>query len=250
MNRDDIQTEKELLKQEVLDEIKKRKFKQEIVDELQKSDKVFRFSAFAQHPATLLITGFVLTGIVGTLLTTRWQRKEWDRQQQSQSLEWSRQQSRLIQIHNIDHKYEVIDEITKAVGESNAAASDILFTFNAKAMNLPELKGKEGRIKLWHQADQSWQKNISVIAQKLNVFFKDPQFQDELQKIIDKRDLIFFNLLELIDRAAENPREIETEDFKGIAQKTKLLINLRSEDLQQLVNLMIKEIEADAEHTN
>lgn len=248
MNTNDIQAQKEreLLKQEVLDELKKQTLKKELVDEIQKRSKAASLSSFGRHPATLLIIGFLLTGIVGTLLTTRWQRKEWDRQQTLQNIEWNKQQSRLVQIHNIDHKYEVISEITMAVGQSNAAASEILFTFNPKANDLLRAEGSDERIKLWQQAQHNWQIAVSVIRQKLSVFFRNEQLQDHLLKIADRIDLIFFNLLELIDRATENQKEMEEEGFKRIAINTKLLINSRSEDLQQLVSLMIEEIQADA----
>src|SRR5687768_7871400 len=205
-----MQRERELIKQEILNELRKERLKKELVDEIQKRSKAASLTSFIQHPGILLLLSFALTGIVGTLLTTRWQRNEWNRQQALQTIEWNRQQSRLTQIRNIDHKYEVIDGITKAVGESNAAANEILFTFSSKAQKLQTSKVRE-RLMLWQQAQQHWQKSVSVINQRLTVFFRNPQLLDHLIKIVDKADLVFFNLLELVDRATENQREIENE---------------------------------------
>jgi hypothetical protein len=243
-NSSDMQRERELIKQEILNELRKERLKKELVDEIQKRSKAGSLTSFIQHPGILLLLSFALTGIVGTLLTTRWQRNEWNRQQALQTIEWNRQQSRLTQIRNIDHKYEVIDEITRAVGESNAAATEILFTFSSKAQNLQASKGRE-RMMLWQQAQQHWQKSVSVIHQKVTVFFRNSQLLDHLIKIVDKADLVFFNLLELVDRATENQREIENEEFKRIALSTKHLINSRSTDLRNLVFMMMTEIEDD-----
>src|SRR5204863_7833531 len=79
------------------------------------------FGSIAAHPATLVIVGFIFTGIFGTVITSQWQKKEWDRQQ-----------GRLLQIRRIEQKEKIMESLTQTIAENCATTEDVLIAFGSE----------------------------------------------------------------------------------------------------------------------
>jgi len=137
---------RESLVKEVVDEIRRDALKEDALKKLRKADWPDRISKFFQHPAALLVIGFALTGWIGGSLANAWQRNEWERQQ-----------LRLIEIHGIELKYGIIDDVTKAVGERNAAARGVLYPLLDDLDNRVLTQEEAEPIKNWQKATQDWQ---------------------------------------------------------------------------------------------
>jgi hypothetical protein len=116
--------ERAALVNEIVTELQKDSLKEDVEAKLVFGTWAKRISKFFQHPAVLLVISFIITGVIGALVANRWQSREWNRQQKLQSEEWDRQQLRLLDLHGIDVKYKLIEEITKSIGERNAAGGE------------------------------------------------------------------------------------------------------------------------------
>src|SRR6266702_1717540 len=71
------------------------------------------WSRFWQHPAILLILGFLFTGVAGAWLTSYWKQSEWDNQQDY-----------LVAQRSLDRKSAVIEATFKEVAAPSASAED------------------------------------------------------------------------------------------------------------------------------
>jgi hypothetical protein len=161
------QEERERLKKEIIEELERDAIKKDVLSALGKEAWKPSFSKFIQHPVFILIVTFVLTGYLGSKLAAEWQSREWDRQQ-----------LRLVQLHNSDLKYGLIDEINKAVGTQYAAIrsvhrsilySDIEAPFSSKNMN--------EAIKNWRLKREEWNVDFAILNQKLLAHVNNPDAQ-------------------------------------------------------------------------
>jgi hypothetical protein len=98
---------------EAVNDLQRDQLKIEMLEQIRSKKEKISFRTFASHPAFLLFIGFIFTGIIGTFVTSKWQRNEWDRQQ-----------SRLVHIKRIDLKEKVMDQLVQAVADSNATEED------------------------------------------------------------------------------------------------------------------------------
>jgi hypothetical protein len=129
-------------------------------------------SDFFKHPAVLLVLGFLCTGLVGSAITDYWK-----------SLEWQNQQSYLVKQHFLQKQYDVMEDLVKAVAESNTAAEDVLvlYTSDWQPEEIQERK------KAWRASSATWRVKSKVLQQRLNVYFPDPELQKTFQSIINNR---------------------------------------------------------------
>ncbi len=133
------ETERRVLVDEIVSEMRKDALKEQAAEKLTKLTWAQFFSNLSTQPAVLLVLGFALTGLVGTFITGRWQKAEWDRQQ-----------TRLVEIQGINLKYQIIDDVTKLIGERNAAALAIVVPLLGGDKDLALiLKEEEEPIKNW-----------------------------------------------------------------------------------------------------
>src|SRR5216683_6560987 len=92
--------------------------KDEIRRSLQAEPPQSGWSKFWQHPAILLVLGFIFTGIAGSGLTYLWKQRD-----------WKNQQAYLVEQRSLDRKTAVIENTFKEVATTSAAADDLLSTY-------------------------------------------------------------------------------------------------------------------------
>lgn len=147
-----------LLKTKILEELQKQELlRDELLKELRPQSKP---SGFFNHPAILLVLGFLLTSGAGAFITSCWQQTQWEQQQ----LVLARQRA-------LDQKYELANEVAKAVGEHHAAISGVLFAITHTRDDEVLCRELPTRLSAWHEANRIWLINSSTLLQKLTVHF-------------------------------------------------------------------------------
>ncbi|HEX8174366.1 MAG TPA: hypothetical protein VF543_04520 [Pyrinomonadaceae bacterium] len=223
-------SEKDALKKEVLADLNRQTLKKEIINELQKNDwKISLFDAI-KHPIILLLVTFILTNWIATA----WQSREWDRQQ-----------SRLVQIKGVEQKYEMMDEIIKAVGDNNSTIIELLGFFlrppeKRSLSDMGELERK------FQDARRQWNTTIATVDQKLQIYFKSPDVQPLFRAVTQKQGKIILNIASLHESFKSSNGAPDTDSFKSLIKDTFDLIR-GSEELKKLIDAMKEEVRQDVE---
>jgi hypothetical protein len=204
----------------------------------------------------LLVIGFVLTGFMGALLTHYWHTQEWEREQKAQSKEWERQQRRLLDIKKIDLKYQIINEITKAVGERNAATMQILGPLATKGFTLRQLTTEEeDPFKNWQKTTNEWRINYQILQIKIGTHIQNEEAVQILQRIRETQKTIFAEVTQLKSHLSEyyvedkEPDQYTEDDREAL----KTLDGIRNAvkatemDLKRLIAKIAEEAQADVE---
>jgi hypothetical protein len=212
---------------EVLAELERESFKNTVLQELREASK--RKSLF-QHPAFLLFFGFMLTGGLGTWLTSYWQSKA-----------KQNEQAQLAHERAIQQKYEVADQINKAVAESYAGEQVMIGTLSSDQVlkNSKEAAEREG---YWKQAARTWVINSLILRQKLAVNFKDEGAGKLYVDIVDMVEELHIHVREGLDKTRENKnRALSNESVQPLLDEAD---DIR-EKTQQLLLIMVEEIHKD-----
>ncbi|MDQ3805372.1 MAG: hypothetical protein M3416_16270 [Acidobacteriota bacterium] len=222
-----------------LDGAERESLKQEIAETLRAELSQGR-KDFFQHPFFLLVIGFILTGIVGSWLTSLWKSREWENQQ----LHLSRQKA-------IEQKYAVIDKLTRAVAEAYIAVEDILhlaeFGWYDRA---PDEKAPERATK-WSQASRAWRLNTEVLRLNIETDFKNPEAIIVFEEIDNDWSLVSNDTVFIRDALkAKGWAKIEAGDTsegqdvykrKDEARQTLSQMSKRTRDLTKLLLEEIQE---------
>lgn len=180
------EAERRVLIDEIVKEMRKDSLKQEAAKKFANLSWAEFFSGLLNQPAGLLVLGFALTGIIGSFITVQWQRAEWNRQQLIERQEWDRQQTRLVDIHGINMKYQIIDDVTKLIGERNAAALAIVVPLLGGNNDHEQImKEEEEPIRNWQKVSHDWRANSQIIRLKIAVHIQDQKATELLAKLIN-----------------------------------------------------------------
>lgn len=223
--------ESEDLKQKiraVLVDLEKESFKNEVLQELKEAK---RGGGFLNHPAVLLVLGFVLTGGVGTWLTSVWQ-----------STEQQRQREQLAHEHALQQKYELTDQINKAVAEAYAGTQVMLHSLWYEG-DKKEIAEREA---YWNQARRNWIVNSLVLQQKLTINFKRDEDLLLYQKIVDEGEQMGVK----IDRAVSILKRSNWKalDDKNVAVNRKQALDMANdmrEHTKELLRSLVDDIHKD-----
>lgn len=235
--------ELESLKREVVAEIRKESFKKEILDELEMRGYKAKLRKTAQHPAVLLILGFGLSTLLGSALTFLWQNKANAKQESRAVQQRDFEQKQSSRQRLVQQKYGLVDDVAKAVAETNTAAEDILDALDrANHTAYPE------RLKYWQsEGSRKWRVASKILIPKLTSTFRDKQVNEIFQKIIEHRAYIGNDIanLQTLQRSLgwqgmNNHKEVE--EFKKDALTN---INQMALELGNLTNVMVSEIKVD-----
>lgn len=173
-------TQREALINEIVHEMRKDLVKQDARTELEQAARLKLISKFFQHPAVLLVIGFAVTGLLGGWLANSWQSKEWDRQQ-----------LRLLVIHGFELKYKLIEDITRSIGERNAAALGIITRLLIEKISDQELmKAEEELKKNWQKVDYDWRANSLILQLKIETLINSQSAAEILKGIIKTEQMI------------------------------------------------------------
>lgn len=226
---------RESLVKEVVDEIRRDALKEDALKKLRKADWPDRISKFFQHPAALLVIGFALTGWIGGSLANAWQRNEWERQQ-----------LRLIEIHGIELKYGIIDDVTKAVGERNAAARGVLYPLLDDLDNRVLTQEEAEPIKNWQKATQDWLVNSQTLELKIAAHIRNPEALASFKQIFEREKTITGKMAYIKRHLAEFNHQETNEDAQRDLDEIYDNIYGTGDDLTKLTAIITAEVQADA----
>lgn len=213
---------KERLK-ETLTELEDESFKNAVLQELKEASR--KKSAF-QHPAFLLILGFMLTGGVGTWLTSYWQ---------SQAKQTERAQ--LANERAIQQKYEVADQINKAIAEAYAGAH-VMIGVAASGQVGGDKKELAERETFSKQTVRTWAVNSWVLRQKLAVNFNNKEASDLYLEIIDATEDLNIMAREGVAQVRKDKgKPLDNEEVQALLESAEA-IRVKT---QRLLEIMLKE---------
>ncbi|HME09055.1 MAG TPA: hypothetical protein VKG25_18495 [Bryobacteraceae bacterium] len=129
-------------------------------------------SDFFKHPAVLLVLGFVCTGLVGAGVADYWKARDWENQQ-----------NYLFAQRFLQKQYELVDDLVKAVAETNTAAEDVLILYTSQ---WPQ-KEIDERKKAWSTTSIGWRIKSKILQQRLNIYFRNPAVLASFERIVNMR---------------------------------------------------------------
>lgn len=225
------------LKSRLLEDIARENLKKEILGELRPGK--FSLGDFLKHPASLLVVGFLLTTIFGTIITAYWKKKEWSNEQDYLMTQSRCDRERATKSETIKQKYEVKDDIIKGVAETNTAAEEILRYF----LLSPARRNAEAtdRLKYWKDASRGWRINSKVLDQRLLFRFKDPS----VDKMFDDITMYRSRVGNAIDNAQEALSDGTPICVKRVNKAYECMSHVTRNIMPQMVRVMTEEILAD-----
>jgi hypothetical protein len=237
------QQDLEALRNEVVAEIRKEAFKKQILEELEMRGFKASVRKTAQHPAVLLILGFALTSALGGGLTFLWQNKANAKQESRTALQRDFEQKQAARQRLIQQKSALIDEVAKAVAETNTAAEDILDAFErSNKRAYPE------RLKYWQsEGSRKWRVASKLLIPKLSSTFRDKQVNACFQTLIGHRAYIgndIVNLESLHARLGWKRMDADKEAAE-LLKDAHAKINQMAAELEKLMGVMADEIKVD-----
>src|SRR6266849_626979 len=159
--------------------------------------------------------GFILTGIFGTIITSRWQRREWDRQQ-----------ARLIQIRRIEQKEKIMEALTQAIGDSNATEENVLIAFRPdwRVGDTRREDITKERFEAWRaQGGRDWRIAKELLWNKLDFYFTETrksQLLSSFEVVLNRREDIASRIGGLVAQYNNNvnvrPNDAFQKEIRGI----------------------------------
>jgi hypothetical protein len=162
------------IKAELLEEIEKQdELRKEILESLRIRG---RGRNFFNHPAMLLIIGFFLTSVVGTILTSSWQERD-----------KRKQDARLLKELTLKNKTEVINETSALILQTYSASSDMIAVFQRG--EIPEIRQKVllERMDYWQKASREWRQKYPILERRLKSHFRDTEIHKDFLEVITLR---------------------------------------------------------------
>lgn len=221
--------EKKEMTRSVLEIIGIDSLKKEISEELRKEKH--KVGEFFKHPTILLLLGFILTTVLGTYLSVRYQNSE-----------WKKQQIFLSKQRYTDEKQTIADEATKAVAETLSAGDDFLYLFTWETNDAEEANRQNN----WKQTSSKWRNNFDAISQKLAVYFNG-EVGKLFREIKADRDNFSREIDNLIEAYNKDEKKIKAQvkTDKSNEEILKKINRIREEKVNRLTKLMVEEILAD-----
>ncbi|MBC8029123.1 MAG: hypothetical protein H7Z16_03350 [Pyrinomonadaceae bacterium] len=182
------------MKKEILAELTPKSFKSDILE-------------ITRHPIILLIIGSIFGGWLSSCY---------------QSREWNRQQQELTQKQKVEKKLAARDETIDAIIEAHAAAEAAVRPLIYENM-VTFVTNDKDRVKERSEASKKWQKERLRLSQNLALYFTDPAIRAKFSEIIDlknpKGNLLFVEVNNIVAAAKENP-ELLDESAKPFGKQS------------------------------
>jgi hypothetical protein len=186
-----------------------------------------RVARAMKHPVTLLLLGFLFTGVFGALLSYWLQNRHWQKQQ-----DYANHQN------VVATKLEIMEATLESAARVIAANQDVVFS-DDWALNDVEL---ERRVQRWYRETSRWQAEEKVIRARLQAHFDNALIHDSFDGISVEIDALTTNVFDMYTN-----RNDKDDDYKGYfnaVTQVKEIFRGKSGRLNGLASLMLAEIEA------
>ena len=227
------------IKDELLDELRKQdNLKKELLKELQPTDWASSFSRFIQHPALLLIIGFLLTSGLGAGVTYFWQKRE--------RIEGQRQAAHKLEM---EKKHAIAGDILKSVAETTTAVEDLIKLYlDGEPDKVVRGQMETERLQYWQSTSRDWRVISKVLQQETKDHFEDQAAQNLFKDIISKRFDIGLAVAAhrfKIKQWHWKVPDAEKEPFKKDLRNTLKLKEDMLENMRSLIATLNQEIKKD-----
>ena len=159
---------------------------------------------FLEHPAVLLILGFLLTTGAGSVVTSWWQYEQWSREQHYRAAQQVTKQ-----------RSEVMTFTAQSVAQSFTAAEDVLHLSAWEWRKNSDVALLKERATNWTAESRKWRTAEKVLLARIAATYPDPRSSQLLEEILKARRFLgndITNLLALEDqlkRSAADQKEID-----------------------------------------
>jgi hypothetical protein len=250
-----IDQEREQLRRDVLEELRRESLKKEIVKELSPPTRSGMVASFLRHPVFLLFLGLLMTGVVGAGLTSYWQNKQWDYQQK-----------RLGQIRDVEQKTkqknDIKDQIRKDVEAILTADTNVLqpaFRLLLSERSKSESQSADNKalveeLKLWEEAEKKWRADSNLLAQTVAIDLKNQSIHGAFEQLVDNQFEVSGAIEKLKDMV--DVRSVRAPPEFGFGPRYYLLrshineivtgIEKTRKQLSTLLSLLVDQIEKQA----
>jgi hypothetical protein len=140
---------------------------------------------------------FVLTTVVGTILTTCWQTRQWNEQQQYTA-----------RVERAKAQLEVTNAVTQKVSDAFSSNNQIIFLSllgakgNAKAIRKQQLNLA---VEDWIKQNRSWRVDEAALLAQTSAYFTKPRVHTLLTQILDNRQKLFVKVREFVEESHAEP---------------------------------------------
>jgi len=204
---------------------------------------------------TRAIGAFVLTTIVGTILTTCWQTRQWKEQQEYTA-----------RVERAKAQLEVTNAITQKVSDAFSSNNQIIFLslLDANGKTAKGIRDQQLKVAVedWIKQNRSWRVDEAALFAQTTAYFTKPSVHRLLSQILDNRQKLFVKVREFVDESRAEPvpskkgrrrarlQQINRDIFLLVRETTALNVQnaepiSRRGLLQMLVEEMINEIRDD-----
>lgn len=227
-----VPTDVSALKEALLAELRsQRRLKRQLLEELGRPQS--RRADVLKHPAVLLLLGTLCSGLIGAWLTTRWQSREWTRQQE---------QIRLQKESEVRHA--LIHDLAMALAETVTACHDVLALSTWRWTPDRQAAEQKSRLDYWMTTSRQWRISARVLEQKLRIYYS-AEALTAFEAIVDERRRIGNDITNLIatepagGRRTGTPAPAEGERKAVLDRVTEM-----DKHLSNLATIMMREARA------
>lgn len=160
------------------DEIEKIKETESLREDIRKTlrpPERSRLSDF-QRQLVMLFLGFLLTSVVGGVLTFYWKKKESDNQR-----------TYLAARQNLEKQYAVMNSTAQEVATTVAAVDDVLSTYYDNEWSQTEI---DERRKNWNSTSRTWRIKAELLNVEIDSAFSDTEINALFQQLVHKRTVL------------------------------------------------------------
>ncbi|HWX43579.1 MAG TPA: hypothetical protein VN345_20740 [Blastocatellia bacterium] len=149
----------------------------------------------------------------------------------------------LAKQRRLDQKYAIINDLTKAGGETIAAGDDVLTLFFWKGSRKLRAEQEAEKRKYWQQSSRAWRISSGSLAAKINANFNSQEVKNALTQLTLNRKYAgnqITNLLEDLDKFKD--KVLTEARIQENANAALTLFNDLWPQLGQLTEAMVREI--------
>lgn len=219
----------------ILERVRSEILIRRLVDEAGKDKKR---ESWTKHPAFLVVLTFLLTGVVGSLLTSVWQH-----------FEWKHQQDRRVAEEMTKQRLELMTFATQAVAQSCTAAEDVLWLFAWQWSEKSDVLTLQQTGANWIVESRKWRTSEKVLRARLAADFPRERESLIFEQIINDRRRLgvdIQNLLSIADAArGRSYTPLELADIEKRRSRVLKLIDDTTGShgrLQHLVKVMLQDL--------
>jgi len=189
--------------------------------------------AALKHPASLLILGFALTGVVGSWLNSCWHISE-----------WRNQQVYLTSQQDLQRKYETLELLMKSTATYLGASRDVVAMAQWGFDPNKRKKDIAARIEDWEKGKRLWEAESVVIYNKLGIYFPgEPRAQGIFLFFIDDTAYMNPDLRRIAEAKLDSQSEKDTSKDLRSALSRAIAIE---HELNRLGQLLKEDVQRSA----